>query len=478
MISVMSKRVKFLLLTIFAFFYLLNCLMPLAFGDDYVYSFIWEGHSLYEPLSEKAVRVTSWKDLFDSQKLHYFTWSGRIVNHTLEQFFLWMGKSVFNICNAFVSLLLVAEIYWCSHKGIISFQMKESTLCGIFFALWAFSPGFGDVFLWIVGACNYLWTITIVIGFLLPYVRNYYSLSENEGKSCFFCIVLFLGGIVAGCTNENTVCWLIPLLLFFIYRSRKGKNENWMYFGLAGLVIGYALLVFSPGNMVRLLAEQKGYSWFSWSKTAVNVALLILIMLYFNILIWFFNLRSFNKLATKCKENKDLSNEVLLAKILCTISFCMTSVMLFSPNFPTRSAFPGTVFLLIAAFILLRVQDEYSVIVIKNNTRTVLRVIGAIFFAVTTAATFYGYYHDYGQIQKIITFVQTSEHAKSNIVAVDALHPVPDIIRKASYFHLTNFTMPDNEKDWHNAAFARYYGIKGIRMIKKNSESEVNAKED
>ena len=111
MISVMSKRVKFLLLTIFAFFYLLNCLMPLAFGDDYVYSFIWEGHSLYEPLSEKAVRVTSWKDLFDSQKLHYFTWSGRIVNHTLEQFFLWMGKSVFNICNAFVSLLLVTEIY-------------------------------------------------------------------------------------------------------------------------------------------------------------------------------------------------------------------------------------------------------------------------------------------------------------------------------------------------------------------------------
>ena len=30
--------------------------------------------------------------------------------------------------------------------------------------------------------------------------------------------------------------------------------------------------------------------------------------------------------------------------------------------------------------------------------------------------------------------------------------------------------MSDDEKDWRNVAFARYYGIKGIRMVKHETE--------
>lgn len=460
-------RTKLCYATFFLFFFILNALTPLSFGDDYVYSFIWEGHSIYEPLSENAIRVSSFNDLFESQVLHYFTWSGRIVNHTLEQFFLWVGKSAFNICNTLISLLLVTEIYWCSHKGVVTLQIKAGILCSIFFALWAFSPGFGDVFLWVVGACNYLWTTTIVIGFLLPYVRKYYLLSENKGKKSFFGIVMFLGGLVAGCTNENTVCWFILLLIFFIYKSRKDKkDEGWMYFGLAGLVIGYSLLVFSPGNMVRLLAEQKGYSWFSWSKMAVNIALFILILLYFNILPWIFNLRSLNKLNTKCEENKNLSKEVLLTKILCAISFCMTSVMLLSPNFPTRSAFTGTVFLIIAAFILLRLQAEYGIELIGKRVKKIMYVSGLTFFVITAAATFYGTYYYDEQIKAIVFRVKTSEFAKTNIIEVKSLCPVHDVIAKASYFHLNFYRMSDDENDWRNVAFSRYYGIKGVRMVK------------
>ena len=150
----------------------------------------------------------------------------------------------------------------------------------------------------------------------------------------------------------------------------------------------------------------------------------------------------------------------------------MTFVMVFSPNFPTRSAFPGTVFLIIAACILFRVQNEYFVIFIKENTKKILRVVAVVFFAITAAATFYGYNCDNEQIQKIIASVQSSDYAKQNIVVVDTLYHVPDIIRKASYFHLTNFAMTDDENDWHNVAFSRYYGIKGIRMIKPAQENK------
>ena len=45
------------------------------------------------------------------------------------------------------------------------------------------------------------------------------------------------------------------------------------------------------------------------------------------------------------------------------------------------------------------------------------------------------------------------------------------MVRKASWFHLMKIEMSNNEKDWHNVAFSRYYGIKGIRVVKEDAES-------
>lgn len=35
-----------------------------------------------------------------------------------------------------------------------------------------------------------------------------------------------------------------------------------------------------------------------------------------------------------------------------------------------------------------------------------------------------------------------------------------------SGFHIVKNSLPEDENSWENTAFARYYGIKGIRMIK------------
>lgn len=460
-------------IAVFLFYYFLNIITPMSFGDDYVYSFIWEGHSLYEPLSENALRISSWKDLFTSQVLHYFTWSGRIVNHTLAQFFLWSGKDIFNVCNALISLLLVSEIYWCANKGIVTVKVKTGMLCGVFFALWAFTPKFGDIFLWLDGSCNYLWTITILIGFLLPYVRKYYSLSEGIYTSGAFCWGMFFLGLTAGCTNENTVCWIILLLIFFIYRLSKSENDDkWLYFGVAGLMAGYALLLFAPGNMARLLAEKNGYSWLSWDGIKSNAALLFLLLVYYQILLWYFNLRSLYSLSVNSKDSIILSKEVMLVKILCGTSFCMTFVMLLSPNFPPRSAFPGTVLLITAACILFRIQEEYTITLIRKSAQKFLCAVGIVYFVITTVATFYGSYYNYNQIRELISFVNSSDYAKDKILEVDSLQLVNDVVRKASGFHLMTVEMSDNENEWRNVAFARYYNIKGIRIIKQEPRQE------
>ena len=65
---------------------------------------------MFVPLPEDVVRVSSWSDLAKSQWLLFLTWGGRLVGQTLTQFFVWLGKDIFNIFNALVSTLLVMEI--------------------------------------------------------------------------------------------------------------------------------------------------------------------------------------------------------------------------------------------------------------------------------------------------------------------------------------------------------------------------------
>lgn len=463
----MSKKVVFSFIGIFLFLFLFNNLAPMYFGDDYVYSFIWEGHSLYEPLSENPIRVSSWQDLFNSQWLHYFTWSGRTVNHTLAQFFLWQGKKVFNVFNALAGTLLVVEIYWCSYKGVISLQsVKEGIVSWIFFLLWSFTPAFGTVFLWLDGACNYLWPIVFLTGFIIPYIKKYYYFSETIKQSKLFSLVMFVFGVISGWTNENTICWILLVLsLFLLTHKNKDGFEKWMIFGLMGLMTGYALLMFSPGNIVRLYAEQKGYNWLTWARFKEQFSLLAFIMLYFQAFLWYFNLRSLFSLRKRNKDNLEVEKEVLVVKILCVVAFGMTAVMVFSPGFPPRSGFPGTVFLIIATGILLRLQNEYGILLIQEKAKKFLICISILYFSMTTFVALNHYYEKYMYFEEIIMLTKHMK-TKDSILEVkpEKLMSLEEYIMSA--YHVTGFEISEDENEWKNVAFARYYGIKGIRLKK------------
>ena len=468
----MNKKVLVLFFFLFFFFYTLNCLTPLCFGDDYVYAFVWEGHSMFEPMSEQVRRLSSFYDLLQSQWSHYFTGNGRAVSHTLVQFFLWVGKDVFNVFNALIPILLIIEIYWFANKGVIAFDFKKGIVAFVFFALWAFTPSFPSVFLWLSGACNYLWTAVLLLGFLLPYVYKYYFFEEMLVHSSWFPFAMFGFGIIAGWTNENSVCWIILVLTAFIYKNKTRSGiETWMFTGLAGMVVGYALMMLAPGNMMRLSVQVEATGWLTWKNLTKHAALLFLLLVYFHIFPWYFVLRSFYSLRGKSVTNIVLSKEVALAKVMCVVSFCMTFMMLFSPNFQTRSVFPGTVLLIIAVTILLRVQNEYNVIIISETAKKFLCILGAVYFIITAPVAFYGSYFYRTQMDELISFVKSDDSARHNIVVVNSLRPVPDMIDKASFFHLIFNNLKPDENDWHNVAFSRYYEIKGIRMMSKEQDT-------
>ena len=476
----MNRKVIITFVCIFSTFYILNSLIPRAFGDDYLYAFVWQGHSMFIPLTEDAVRISSLKDIFVSQWSHYFTWSGRAVSHTIIQLFLWLGKPVFNICNAAVSVLLIMEIYWCAHKGKISTQFNAGMVCCIAFMLWAFTPGFSGVFLWISGACNYLWTAVFLLAFLLPYIRKYYAFEDKLTENVFFAFLMFLMGVIAGWSNENSICWVIMLLLVFLFANRRRKEmESWMFTGFAGLITGYALLMFAPGNIARLQVELTNMhaeigpfmSWFNTKLLGPKIDIMIAVFT-FQFLLWYFCLRSLFLLRKEARNDNRIEKESLLVKVLLFASFCMTFFMLFSPLFLPRSSFPGTVQLVIAVAILLRVQGEYTTELIKEKAIKFLCVISVLYTVVTVSATFYGFYDYHIQVKELLSYVQNSREAKEQVITVNALTPVSETLENASGLHILSFAMSEDENFWNNVAFSRYYGIKGIRMVKQKTEQQ------
>ena len=463
----MNKRGLFAVIGIFFFLYILNCFTPLGFGDDYLYSFILRGHAMNQPLSVNAARVSSFSDLLTSQWSHYFTWGGRTVAHTIAQFFIWIGKDVFNVINAFIGVLLIAEIYWCIHKGKASFSFEPKSLCLILIVLWAFTPGFTPVFLWLTGACNYLWTCVLLTGFVIPYVKRYYAWEDNADSSPLFSFAMFFYGIIAGWTNENSVCWIILLLCFFLLvLQRKKRNiEKWMYAGFVGLIIGYVTLLFAPGNVARLHYIH-GSGWDTLQGVKQNGATFFKVIIC-QFVLWYFVLKSIYRLTAVNNSDDGFKKDKLLVIAFAVISFGMTAVMLLAPEFPERSGFPGTVWLIVAAGILLRFQTEHNIFIISSGARKFLFAIGSLYFVFTSVVTLWSFYGTHGQMQ---TFLHTVEGLSSKEKAVVyQVRPFmkADVTQKMlSGFHIIDNDLTEDENSWENVSFARYYGLKGIRVVK------------
>ncbi len=471
----MTKQTITVLACILAFFYILNHLMPMSFGDDYVYSFIWQGIPMNVPLKEDAVRVASIYDLFVSQWSHYLTGNGRTVSHVIAQFFLWQGKDIFNICNAFISLLLIIEIYWCTHKGDISVYLRPTTLCWIFFVLWIFTPRFPPVFLWLTGACNYLWPAVLLLGFLLPYIRKYYSFDKTVQNNLLFKYGMFFFGILAGWTNENSICWIIFVLLLFMIKYRKQQGfEPWMYSGLVGLVIGYSMLILAPGNYVRLLHSHSN-NWFGLNKVLDNLHVFTIIIIW-QFVLWYYCLRSLHKLnlwSNSClkplKEN--LKKDIWLVSFFCILSVCMSAVMILSPEFPFRSAFPGTVQLIIATGIVVRTQREYKIELLPRHVKKFLTCIGGTCFIVTSLISIHYLYEYHLWMKNNILNVQKMKLDKQGnevVLHLDSFHPADRLEDFLSGFHTFENNLTEDPDSWKNVSFSRYYEIKEVRMQQKN----------
>jgi hypothetical protein len=246
-----KKRIQNILLNmlpiLICFVFLgLNILTPLI-ADDYAYSM----------LGKNGEHTQSIFDIFSALHSYYFKWGGRCVAHFFAWFWLFVGKSFFNIANTMIYCMFVLSIQFHSTGSLK--KIKPLFFLGVSIALWFLTPTWGQNFLWLDGSCNYLWTITIVFLFLVPFRKRN---DNNLYKMNPILSILFLFfGVLAGWTNENSSAAVLFLLIaYFIMKIIK--KEQVIAFELCGgigFLVGFIVLIVAPGNMGRL----NSYEWAS-----------------------------------------------------------------------------------------------------------------------------------------------------------------------------------------------------------------------
>lgn len=213
----------------------------------------------------------------------------------------------------------------------------------------------------LVTSCNYLYTTTFILAFLLPY--RFSINADNCKKSVPFAIMMFLLGIIAGWCNENTgfaICAANFMLCLYLYRVKK--LSFWHITGFVGTCIGFLVLVLSPGNNARLeMMETTGsFNYFSHLAVTLDIFFLTLleelplILSLVYLLFIAYKKKFFSK--DKFAEYKMIYRSALPLYLW----ICIIGNYDFSPNFPARTATPFTCALIacvLGVYFILKKED-------------------------------------------------------------------------------------------------------------------------
>lgn len=414
------------LFSIFIIMLILNIFTPLI-ADDYNYKYIYG--------TNHKVLVENILDVFISQYNHYMLWGGRTVAHLIAQTFLIFPKTVFDIFNAACYTSIIYLIYYLATEK----RDKPYLIITIHLLLWFFIPYFGEDFLWLIGSCNYSWTLLIMLSFLAIYKRN--KLKNNK-KNIF---LMLLYGIIVGWTNENTAFGLIIIIASWIIieKNKNKKLNKWKISGLIGSIIGFIILIVAPGNYVRKAKmDIEGSIIINWIKRFIDCTegvrdYLLPLIIIILILISYYRYK--NK-----KVNIKIFSYILG-------SFISVYAMVLSPQFPIRAWLGIIVFLIIPCIIL------FDKILLPHHIFKYVFIDGIVILSFIAILDSYQLTLDlkhYGDALKYREeYIEKYKKEKNTFEFQSYV-----INNKRTPFHGPDLTSDKN--NWLNEAQARHFGVK------------------
>lgn len=445
------KSLTYLLIW-FAFIFICAFLTP-YFANDYRYLLIQGTDDL----------VTSFYDIVISQYRHYFEWGGRTVAHVIAQTLLWIGKIPQAFIQAVTYIILVLFIYY-NGKGIKPTlkNLNTKTLFFITIILWLCLRYYGEVVFNVVSSANYLYTTTLILIFVLPYRLSFVS---KERYGLLFSLLMFILGLLSGWCNENTSAALALVLgMYGLYTLKIKQVRLWMITGYVGLVLGLALLVFAPGNEARLdFMEDKGFDFVAHLPTAINIFFLSLLTQLPLLLAFIFVLYKVHVLCLQYSNE----NEYKASWFLFALGFFALFLMIFSPNFPARSATPFTIFIIAATISFASILQRRGYLFISKKAFNIFVVLASFYCSITFANTIYGYY--VAREDNLKREIQILNQVKDQNIDVKV---DPFRVKSNKYLYISDVRQATNY--WTNLLVAKFYKIKTISRTCDIEKSNIS----
>lgn len=398
--------------------------------------------------------VSSISDIFISQYHHYFEWGGRTVAHIIAQYLLYVGKPVSAVIQACCYLVLILFIYYNAYGIKPTLRLSFKPIIIITLLLFLQLRMYGEVVFNIVSSANYLYTTTIILIFLLPYrisMRRTVELTPY-----ILCPLMAILGLLSGWSNENTAAALATFLgLYLLFNFKKGKLTTWQVVGYVFFLIGFALLIFAPGNQARLDSmEDKGFDYIEHTFGAIHIfaeslltnGLIILAMMYvlFKIHIKYLQYLSISTYYS--------SMWFFLA------GFFSLFLMIFSPNFPARATTPFTVFSIVALVGFAHLAFAKNHYVINKKITKGLLILGCALMGMIIVNMVLALVSLHNSIQ-----VRNGEITRQEQQKVTNFQVNPLTVTTYKYIYVAD--VRKNEKYWTNQIVSKFYEIDSIKRV-------------
>lgn len=413
---------------------LYNILTPLM-SDDF----------LFNPASPYTLL-----DLLKEEYNNYMTWNGRSVVQFIMHVFLLLPKGIFNILNSLCFILLTFLIYW-NIRSKKEYDFVTYTLINLM--LWQFGISFDQTILWLSGACNYLWGIVIILGFV-TFFRYKTEHADTIKHEKALTIGIFFFGVLAGWCNENTSGGGLLLVLFFLmtYYLKNRKIKSWMITGTLGMLTGLLFMVMAPGNSVRGALNQTEESHegilgligrFLKINDAVEQHLFPMLIIIILLIVYF---------VLKEKTFKDLITPLAFVFAALATSYAL----IFTPQPMDRAYFGAGIFVTIAfvqMVALIPKEDLYL------NT---LRYGGIIIFIIFM---FFSYCKNGANLVRILREVNEREEyilEQKELGNLDLVVPAlrPEFETKYSFMYMNDVN--EDPEYWGNWIYEVYYELDSI----------------
>ncbi len=418
------------------FLLLLVCnIFTAKIADDFTYHFRFD----------TGERLTNFFQIFPSLWGHAQKMNGRLTAHFFAQLFELLPKWVFNVVNAGMFALQIALI------GLLAAGRKKlrgDILLTVFGAVWLFQPAFGQVNLWLDGACNYLWSIVFGLAFLLPFAREWLAgerLRRPATKTLFVVLSFFAGAYLE--STSAAVIFIAAVLLLMTAVSRRRKPAVYGVFAVVIAFLGYLSIYLAPAQWANksgsfelpalqenLSACLEMYGSF-WALPAVLAALLI----------W------------ACFKKTD-RKRIAFSLVLFAGSLAANFVMVAADYYPERCAASAVILLVTAIAVLL--QD-----VIEGRALRAILVVAVIIPTVWLAVV--GIRDIYDTHRQILENQAYIYECKAQGID-DITLPIVKPRTKYSALHGLKYLDTETADTWPNHSMARYYGVHSILGTEDN----------